>query len=60
VQEGCGYKDTLQALATLLHQQNISLCALLISRPSYIKEKAFVPPLYKAMCEKKEKNEHLQ
>ena len=36
VQEGCGYKDTLVSIATLLRWQNISLCALLISRPSYM------------------------
>ena len=35
VQEGCGYKDTLARLATLIRWQNISLCALLINRSSY-------------------------
>ena len=36
VQEGCGYKDTLSAIATLLRWQNISLCALLIRVPTYL------------------------
>jgi len=35
VQEGCGYKTHWTLIATMLYWQNISLCTLFISRPSY-------------------------
>ena len=36
VQEGCGYKDTLRAHRYYAPLAKISLCALLISRPTYV------------------------
>jgi hypothetical protein len=38
MQESFGYKDTLARIATLLRWQNILLCELIISRPSYFHE----------------------